>query len=288
MTRLILQRLFFSVARLGVIFLLLLLLMEFAFCGLGGADQHLWQASSYQPFGGGAAGLGSFWLLFGERSMASLRVLLIAISCVLLIGYGWGFLAARLRKYHMETILRFAFSAFSTIPGFWFVILMAIYSYSIWQRPGFADEVIVTTGPDLLGWWYAFVVAIPLIAAGSASLISSVFNAISSEMSKPYIQGLFVGGYNSESIFHDHVVKGAATSLLRALDRQLPLLFGLLVGVEFAFRYRGMGSLLIESVNAANYGGILLSSMWIIGLISLINWLRDCAIHLQPGEAANG
>lgn len=288
MTRLILQRLFFSVARLGAIFLLLLLLIEFAFCGLGGSDQHIWQAGSYRPFGEAAAGLDGFWLLFGERSVASLRVLIITISCVLLIGYGWGFLAVRLRKYHMGTILRLPFSAFSTVPGFWFVILMAIYSYSIWQRPGFADEVVVTAGPDLLSWWHAFIVSLPLIAAGSASLMSFVFNAVSSEMSKAYVHGLFVGGYSGESIFYDHVVKGAATPLIRSLDRSLPLLFGLLVGVEFAFRYRGMGSLLIESVNSANYGGILLSSMWIIGLISLINWLRDCAIHLQPGEATNG
>ncbi len=288
MTRLILQRLFFSVARLGVIFLLIVLLIEFAYCGLGGSDHHIWQTDSYAPLGDGAGGAEGYWQLFGERSVASLRVLVIAISCVLLIGYGWGFLAARLRRYHMGVILRLPFSAFSTVPGFWFVLLIAIYSYSVWQRPGFADEVVVTTGLDLLSWWHAFIVAVPLVAAGGASLMSSVFNAISSEMSKSYIHGLFVGGYHSESIFYDHVVKGAAVPLIRALDRPLPLMFGLLVGVEFAFRYRGMGSLLVESVNAASYGGILLSSMWIIGLISLINWLRDCAIHLQPGEVTNG
>ncbi|MDF1737753.1 MAG: ABC transporter permease subunit [Verrucomicrobiales bacterium] len=288
MTRLILQRLFFSAARLGVIFLLLMLLIEFAFCGLGGSDQHIWQAGSYTPFGSEVEGMDGFRLLFSERSAASLRVLVIAISCVLLTGYGWGFLAARLRRYRIGIILRLPFSVFSAIPGFWFVILIAIYSYSIWQRPGFADEVIVTSGPDLLGWWHAFIVALPLIAAGSASLMTSVFNAISSEMSRPYTHGLFVGGYNSESIFYDHVVKGAGISLIRALDRPLPLLFGLLVGIEFAFRYRGMGSLLVESVNAANYGGIILGSMWLIGLISIINWLRDCAVHLQTGEVTNG
>lgn len=288
MTRSILQRLFFSVARFGVIFLLLMLLIEFAFCGLGGSEKHIWLSSSYFPVEGSDAGIDSYWLLFGERGSASLRVLVIAVSCVLLIGYGWGFLAARLRKFHMGILLRLPFSVFSMVPAFWFVILMAIYSYFIWQRPGFADEVEVTTGPDILGWWHAFLVAVPLIAAGSASLIKTVFNVISSEMSKPYTHGLFVGGHNSESIFYDHVVKGAAPLLIRSLDRPLPLLFGLLIGVEFAFRYRGMGSLLVESVNSASYGGILISSMWMIGLISLVNWLRDCAIQLQPGEVKDG
>lgn len=276
MIRHLLQRSLVAAMRFTAAALGLLLLMEFAFIVLAGSKVHVWDPSAYgavpaelspRPIGWGE--------LLRERGTATGRILLLAVPGVLLVGYSWGILGARLRRQRAATLLAAPFAAFACVPGFWFVGLVAIYSYFHWQRPGFANDLVVERGPDLLAWWHAAVVAVPALAAGAAWQIRSIAAVLEREVSQPWVRGAFVAGANDEEIFYRRALRRSQGALLALADRALPALLGGLVILEPAFRYPGIGTLLVESIRLGNYPGILLASLVLTALTTTAAFLRE-------------
>ena len=289
MARIVLQRLLVSVIRFAAAGLALIVLIELAFCVIGGSDRHVWRAESYGPVPPGLSARPVSWAgLLEDRVRVSLPVLFICVPGILLIGYSWGILGARLRRFHGARLLAAPFSLFACVPGFWFVVLVAIYSYFHWKRPGFADDLIVEQGPDLLTWWHAAVVALPALAAGAASQIRAVSSVLEREVTRPYLRGLFIAGYSEEDIFYRHAFRRALPALFAAGDRTFSALAGSIVCLEYAFRYPGIGSLLVEAVRLGSYGGILVSAFVLAAFVSAGVIFCESASRLIKPEAAGG
>ena len=284
MIRFFLQRVIVSLFRLGGAVMVLLALMELFFCVIGASDRHVWMIQSYGPVPTELSATPTTWsALLQARGGATLLVLLIGYSGILLTGYSWGILGARWRKFRGTTLLGSIFSFIACIPGFWLVILISVYSYYRWERPGFANDIVVDEGPDLLSLWNACIVAVPAMVAGIAWQVRAVASDLEKEITAPYVRGLFVSGVTDDDIFYRHVLRRATPALLDRMDRTVPFFLGSLMIVEFAFRYEGIGSLLIESVRLENYGGILAGSVWMMVVISLIALVRECAVgFVQP------
>lgn len=262
MIRHVLQRLSVAMLRLLAAGLGVLVLMEFSFVVLGEAEWHVWEREAWGGVPPGLVPALSDWeSLLRSRAGGTARVLALAIPAVLLAGYSWGILGARLRRWHAARLLSAPFAAFACVPGFWFVVLVAIYSYFHWQRPGFANDLVVERGPDLLAWWHAAVVALPAMAGAAAWQIRQVAAVLERETARPWVRGLHVAGANDEEIFYGRAIPRARPSLLALMDRPVPAILGSLIVVEAAFRYPGLGGLLVESVQLASYPGILLASL---------------------------
>lgn len=283
MLRRLLQRVLVASLRFGAAGLLVIVLVEIAYCVFGGSKAHVWDPDSW---GGVPESLATRFLtwpeLLRERVAASARVLVLAVPAVWLIGYTWGILGARLRRYGGSRWLALPFSSFACMPGFWFVGLVAIYSYFHWQRPGFADDLVVERGPDLLAWWNAAVVAVPLVATGVAWQIRSVSFVLESEVSRPWVRGLHVAGADDEEIFYRRVVRLAAPCLAAISDRFLPVMMGGLIVVETAFHYPGTGSLLMDSLHAGSYPGIVLCALVLALIVIAAACLRECLSNRTP------
>jgi len=202
------------------------------------------------------------------------------LSGVFLIGYNWGVLGARLRRFRADRILSAPFSALACVPAFWFVVVVAIYSYFHWQRPGFANDVVVEEGPDLLSWWNACILSVPAMVAAVGWQIRAVSGAIEKELSCPYVRGLFASGYSDEDIFYRNVLRRSLPSLLALGDRTIPAMTGSLICLEYAFRYPGVGSLLVESVLLRSYGGIIGSSLWMMAWTGIFVFIKDCVVRI--------
>ena len=284
MVRIFFHRLVVALIRFGAAGMALLVLIELSFCVIGDSDRHVWLRDSYGPVPAELSDKGVSWgELVHDRMSATLPVLGLCLSGVFLVGYNWGVLGARLRRFHAARLLSAAFSAFACLPGFWFVVMVAIYSYFHWQRPGFANDVVVEEGPDLLSWWNACILALPAMAAAVGWQIRAVSGVLERELSRPYVRGLFASGYSDEDIFYSNVFRRSLPSLLALSDRTIPALTGSLICLEYAFRYPGMGSLLVESVLLQNYGGIIASSLWMMGWVSLFVLIKDCTVRfLKP------
>jgi len=276
MIRHLLHRLIVSAVRLIAAGIALLVLLELSFCVFGGSDDHVWMPESYGPVPPELAPRPLDWLeLMSERSVATGRVLLLAIPGILLVGYAWGILGARLRRFHAARLLAAPFAAFACVPGFWFVGLVAIYSYFHWQRPGFANDLVVERGPDLLTWWHASVVALPAMAAGIAWQIRAVSTVLEREAGSQWVRGLSVAGFDNEEIYYGNVLRRATPAFAALFDRNFPALLGGLAVLESAFRYPGMGALLVDSVKSGSYSGILLSSLAMTAFATLATLLRE-------------
>jgi ABC-type dipeptide/oligopeptide/nickel transport system permease component len=289
MARIVLQRLLVSVIRFAAAGLALILLIEFAFCVIGGSDRHVWKPISYGPVPPELSSRPVSWAgLLEDRVRVSLPVVVLCVPGILLIGSSWGLLGARLRRYHGSRILAAPFSLFACVPGFWFIILVAIYSYFHWRRPGFANDLVVERGPDLLTWWHAAIVALPALAAGAAWQIRAVSTVLEKEVTRPYLRGLFMAGYSDEDIFYRNVFRRSLPALFAVSDRTLSSVAGSLICLEYAFRYPGLGSLLIESVKLGSYGGILLSGMAVAAFLSFAVFLSEVAVKLIRPEGAGG
>ena len=250
--------------------------MEFSFVVMGEAERHVWSPEAYGAVPPELAPRPLTWEgLIQSRAAGTARVLVLVIPSVLLIGYSWGMLGARLRRYHAARLLAAPFAAFACVPGFWFVVLVAIVSFFHWQRPGFANDLVVERGPDLLAWWHAAVVALPAMAGGAAWQIRAVAAVLERETARPWVRGLFVAGANDEEIFYGRAIPRAASSLAALLDRPVAAILGSLVVVESAFRYPGLGSLLVESVRLGSYPGILLASLSLALIVLMATLLRE-------------
>lgn len=278
MTRVVLRYLALALARWFGVAVALVLLVEFSFCVVGGSDRHVWEASVYdsiplslslQPVG--------WWELIAERSIATLLALALAYGGALLFGYAWGIFASRYRRFRLASVLSLPFSLFACVPGFWFVVLVAIYSYVFWKRPGFADELVVEAGPNLLMWWNAAIVALPAMAVATSWQLRSVSDAIRREAAQPFVKGLYLTGYGEDDIFYKNILRRSLPGIVSLVDRTLPLILGSLVVLEWAFRYDGVGALLVDSVKLGFYPGIFLSGMWMATLAGAITMARQVA-----------
>lgn len=281
MIRYLLQRLFVLSVRLILAGLGILLLIELAFGVLGGSDQHVWMMDFSQPPPEGFSSAASSWTnLFVDRMGKTSLVLLLCYGSALLIGYGWGILAARLRRFRAVWLLALPWSVLACLPGFWFVVVVAIYSFFEWQRPGFANDIVVETGPDLLGIWNAAVVALPVLGIAASWQLRAVSAVVEKNAGRPFVKALYLTGYHDEDIFYSNVLKRGAAELISLIDRTLPVILGSLICLEWAFRYDGFGSLLVDSIKAQSIPGIFLSSMWMITVIGIAATVREWFSHI--------
>jgi peptide/nickel transport system permease protein len=289
MARIVLQRLLVSMIRFAAAGIALIVLIEFAFCVIGGSDLHVWKPDSYGPVPPELSPRPVSWAgLLEDRVRVSLPVVVLCVPGILLVGYSWGLLGARLRRFRGARLLASPFSLFACVPGFWFVGLVAIYSYFHWRRPGFANDLVVERGPDLLTWWHAAIVALPALAAGAAWQIRAVSDVLEKEVTRPYLRGLFMAGYSEEDIFYRNAFRRALPQLFAISGSTLSSVAGSLVCLEYAFRYPGIGSLLVESVKLGSYGGILLSALSLAAPLSLAVLIGEVAVKLIRPEGVGG
>ncbi len=276
MIRHILQRLLVATIRFLAAGMGLLVLMEFSFLVLAGSKVHLWDATAWGAVPVELSPRPLDWSeLLRLRGEATARILLLAVPGSLLIGYSWGIPGARLRRQRAATLLAAPFAALACVPGFWFVGLVAIYSYFHWHRPGFANELVVERGPDLLTWWHAAVVALPALVGAAAWQIRAVAAVLEREVARPWVRGAFIAGANDEEIFYRRALRRSLVPLLDLSDRAIPVLLGSLVVLEPAFRYPGIGSLLVESIRLGSYPGIFFASLFLTALTTIATLMRE-------------
>ncbi|MEM9017581.1 MAG: ABC transporter permease subunit [Verrucomicrobiota bacterium] len=285
MIRFLLQRLLLLVIRIGLALLVVGAVIEVSRFIFGKEADPIWAVSWNDPVPGEIAPWVKSWEELLHRRISNSGIaLLLALTGALAFGYSWGILVARLRALRLRPVLSFSFQLFASIPGFWFVVLVALYSYVNWQRPGFANDVVVETGPDLLRWWNALVVAIPAAAAATAWQFRAVSDAVDSERSRPFVSGLFMAGFRDDEVFYHHVLRQAKPVLCGLIDGSVPLLLGTMVFAEAAFRYEGMGALLVESLHEPSRFGLLASSLWMITVASILLTIREVLEYVANAD----
>jgi len=221
---------------------------------------------------------GETWrAVFLKCGMATLSVVGMAYGTVLLVGYGWGILGARLRRFGATQFLAAPFSLVACIPAFWLVTMVVVITVFRWDRPGFADELTIPGGFDFLSVWHSAVVAFPIASGLMAWQLRAVSNEISTQAAEPYVRALFIRGHGGETIFYGNIFKHSLKGLIQLFDKSLPPLLGALIPVEWAYHYRGLGTFLVEAVREARYEGIFLTGLCLFSFLVLVTLFREIA-----------
>ncbi|MEM1442696.1 MAG: ABC transporter permease subunit [Verrucomicrobiota bacterium] len=259
---------------------LLLIIIEVSYGVIGASDTHVWELSFSDPILplgdlSGDAGWGKVWPL-AKNSMV---VVGIAWATILVVGYTWGILAARLRRVRGDWFFVLPWLVLASVPAFWWVIQVVIYAYFTWERPGFADEIVVDSGPDLMWWWNIAVLALPLTVLGISVQIHRVCRRIREEAELPFVRGLYRAGYSNSEIFYEHILRRVKRDLVEQADATLPLILGGLIFVEVAFRFDGLGRFLVRSLELSYFPGIVVVGLWMAVLIGVAALLREMIVH---------
>ncbi|MEN8715298.1 MAG: ABC transporter permease subunit [Verrucomicrobiales bacterium] len=274
MTRYVLHRLIVFCIRLTIAAIILVTLIEVGYCVFGGSDTHVWEIAISEDLDRVFPD-GEFVPNLKTRILQSSFVILIAYGGTVVVGYAWGILGARLRRFRARLILAAPLTIFACAPAFWLVVCVAVFSFFQWKRPGFADDLVVETGPDILQWWNAAVVALPLLAVAASWQLRAVAGVLEKEASQPFVTGLFLSGYQDEDIFHRNIAKRSGKQLISLFDQTLPVILGGLIVSEWAFHYEGMGALAVDAVKSASYLGIFIAGMWSAVLIGFAEVVRE-------------
>ncbi len=274
-----LQRLLAATARLAIAAAAILVLLECSVGVLGSSAVRIWSPDAFAGVPAALDPRGPDWgELLRERGAATGRVLLLALATTLLAGHAWGILGARLRRYGGARLLASPFALLACAPGFWLVGLFAVHSYHRWQRPGFAGDLVVERGPDLLVWWHAAVVALPLAAVATASQILAVARAVENEAARPWTRGLHLEGIDDEDLFYRHILRRATRGIAAGLDGAVPVLLGSLVVTEPALQYPGIGSMLVDSIRLGSHSGIFAGCLWLCAAAVVATFVREVAV----------
>ncbi len=286
MAKFIVKRLSIAAVRFIGIALILLVLMELSYCILGDNNRHVWEAASYSAtVPEGMPHQGQNWVaVFSSHAAGSLLVLGIAFSVVILIGYGWGILGARMRRIGLIHYVTLPFGLLACIPGFWFITMVVVFTLFRWGRPGFADELSVSEGFDYLTLWHATVLAFPITFGMLCWQLKAVSKEICAKAAEPYVKALYIRGHRSEAIFYRNIFKQSISGLVLLFDKTLSPLMGALIAVEWAYRYPGIGTLLVESAREARFEGVFLTGIGMSSFIILMTLLREIVAHSLNSE----
>lgn len=280
MMHFLIRRLLILSLRIGSIAAVLLVLIEIGFGWLREDSIHVWNLAFSAPVSpelspSGESAVTWVWRAFGN----SVPTLLIAMLGIWMIGYGWGILGSRFRSLGASFLLRAPFGIAACFPGFWLVILISLYSYFVWERPGFADEIRVEQGPDLVVWWNASVVALPLILVGSSRLLRAVSSVLTDRAAEAHRGAFFLLGASSEEVFYQQVCRPVRHQLAELLDRVFPLTLGGLVIVETAFHQGGIGFAFVKGIREGSTSVVFLSAFLIACLGAILALVRECLVY---------
>ena len=135
--------------------------------------------------------------------------------------------------------------------GFVWPVLPISGGFAMNVRPGWSFEFV---GSILL---HATLPALSLVLVGIGSWFLGMRALVSNIVTEDYVTYAELAGVRKRRIVFSYVLRNAAVPQLTALAMVLGLIFSGTVIVENVFNYPGLGSLLVDAVNAGDYSLVL-------------------------------
>ena len=206
--------------------------------------------------------------ILGERLPATLTLAAAALLLALLLAVPLGVFAARRRGSSFDAGAM-AFSLIGvSMPNFWLgPLLILVFSLWLgWTPVSGSDEPASLVLP-----------AVTLGTALAAILARMVRASVLEVLSEDYIRTARAKGLSEPAVLWRHALRNAWLPVLTLLGMQLGGLLGGAVITETVFAWPGVGSLLVEAIQARDFpvvqGCVLLISLVYV----LVNTLTDLA-----------
>ncbi|MCB1089622.1 MAG: ABC transporter permease subunit, partial [Verrucomicrobiae bacterium] len=92
---------------------------------------------------------------------------------------------------------------------------------------------------------------------------------------QPHVRAARIRGVTGAALFYRHVWRGASGDVILGLGKILPVMLGVQLLAEWAFRFPGLGTLAVESARSGRLTGLLGAGWVLTTLVVVIRWLCD-------------
>lgn len=190
----------------------------------------------------------------------STKLVIFALLLVLPVAIAGGLLAAYKRDSWIDRVIVNLGVAFSSLPEFvvgaLFLVLLAvpIEFFRVVADPPAGASFLTQLQYLLLPVFTVLTVYFGYIARITrASTITA--------MEADYTRTAFMRGLSTGEVFRKHVLRNSLVPTVAVIGTQLGYLFGGMVGLELIYSYPGLGRLIFDAVDSADYpllrGGVL-------------------------------
>ena len=226
-------------------------------------------------------------MMIGQRIQPSLMLTGVGILGAIIIGIPLGIKCAVKKDTVFDTSLQVATMIGISIPSF-ISALIFIYLFAI-KIPIFPISGMVTTGANFTGFRafldYLYHMALPIIVCltGIGGLIRYVRGALLDALSMDYVRTARAKGLKEKTVIYKHAFRNAMIPITGWIVGSIVGIFGGAVIIETLFSWKGVGKLLIDSLNQHDYTVALSMQMFYILLGLAANLITDlCYCIVDP------
>lgn len=204
------------------------------------------------------------------------------------IGIPLGIKCAVKKDTVFDTSLQVATMIGISIPSF-ISALIFIYLFAI-KIPIFPISGMVTTGANFTGFRafldYLYHMALPIIVCltGIGGLIRYVRGALLDALSMDYVRTARAKGLKEKTVIYKHAFRNAMIPITGWIVGSIVGIFGGAVIIETLFSWKGVGKLLIDSLNQHDYTVALSMQMFYILLGLAANLMADEVAVMYCGQ----
>lgn len=190
----------------------------------------------------------------------STKLVLFALAMVLPLSIAGGIVAAYKRDTWIDRSIVNVGVGLSSVPDFVVgVLLLALLAVP------FGFFKVVANPPDGAGIFtqmrYLLLPALTVLAVYFGYIARITRASTIEALDSDYTRTAFMKGLTTRQVFRKHVLRNSLLPTVAVVGTQLGYMFGGMVGLELIFNYPGLGRLIFDAVDSADYpllrGGVL-------------------------------
>lgn len=207
-----------------------------------------------------------------SRMAPTIYLAIFSMVMMLIVAVPAGIYSATHQNKISDYIIRFASFMGISLPSFCIGVFL-FYVFAIWLD--WLPVIYMQFTLDRL-----ILPSITLAVPMAAKYCRQVRTSVLEELSQDYVIGAVSRGVPRQTVLWKYVLPNALLPLLALLGISVGSLLGGAAVVEIIFSYPGLGSLVVEAVNARDYPLIQGLVLWIAIVYLVINQLVDSLYHL--------
>ncbi len=221
----------------------------------------------------------------------STKLVVYALLLVLPLAIAGGLLAAYKRDTWLDRTIVNTGVALSSVPEF----VIGVLFLALLAVPFSFFKVLANPPPDagiLTQMQFLLLPALTVLTVYFGYIARITRASTITALDADYTRTAFMRGLTTGQVFRKHVLRNSLVPTVAVVGTQLGYLFGGMVGLELIYNYPGLGRLIFDAVDAADYpllrGGVLTVAIIYmfatLGADLLIAWMNPRA-RLSLSEA---
>ncbi len=206
-----------------------------------------------------------------ERLPATAALTLYAVLLSLLLSVPLAIVSALRAGSWIDQVVRWVTTLALAMPYFWLglnlLILFAVI-FPLFPVAGYGE----TLGEHV---WHLFLPALTIALHLGPTLMRTLRNAIIEVMQSPHVEFARTKGLSQGKLIRRHVLRNGLMATVTILGVNIGWLMGGSVVIEYVFNIPGLGSLIINSIDARDYPVIQGVTLIFGLLVVIINLLTD-------------